>query len=134
MALHKLQHGGQVAAQVIAHLARFAAGLELRQHLLGVEVQITPLSRIDDERWRWHVGLDAEATALLTDLYEGREVDSNRRARLISLFALRFAQPAQASPEMAGRPVYLALCRTADGQVRLKPQNLLVNLPVATPA
>lgn len=104
------------------------------QHLMGVEVQITPLSRIDDEHWRWHVGLDAEATALLNDLYEGREVDSDRRARLISLFALRFVQPAQALPEMAGRPVYLALCRTADGQVRLKPQNLLVNLPVATPA
>jgi hypothetical protein len=35
---------------------------------------------------------------------------------------------------MAGRPVYLGLCRTADGQVRLKPQNLLVNLPLALPA
>ncbi|NBX96398.1 MAG: hypothetical protein EBQ88_06710 [Betaproteobacteria bacterium] len=103
------------------------------QHLLGVEVQITPLSRIDDERWRWHVGLDADATALLNDLYEGRELDTERRSRLISLFALRFSDAAQALPEMAGRPVYLALCRTADGQVRLKPQNLLVNLPLAMP-
>jgi hypothetical protein len=101
------------------------------QHLLGLQVQITPLSRIDDEHWRWHVGLDADATALLNDLYEGREVDSERRARLISLFALRFTQPEQALPEMASRPVYLGLCRTADGQIRLKPQNLLVNLPVA---
>ena len=101
------------------------------QHLLGLEVNITPLSRIDDEHWRWHVGLDAEATALLNDLYEGREVDTERRARLISLFALRFAQPAQALPEMAGRPVYLGLCRSADGQLRLKPQNLLINLPIA---
>ncbi len=103
-------------------------------HLMGVEVQITPLSRIDDEQWRWHVGLDADATALLNDLYEGREVDSDRRARLVSLFALRFAQPSQALPEMAGRPVYLGLCRNAEGQLRLKPQNLLINLPVALPA
>ena len=103
-------------------------------HLLGVEVAITPLSRIDDEHWRWHVGLDAESTALLNDLYEGREVDTERQSRLISLFALRFARPGQALPEMAGRPVYLGLCRTADGQVRLKPQNLLLNLPVALPA
>lgn len=103
-------------------------------HLLGVEVTITPLSRIDDEHWRWHVGLDAESTALLNDLYEGREVDSERHSRLISLFALRFVRPAQALAEMAGRPVYLGLCRTADGQVRLKPQNLLVNLPLALPA
>lgn len=104
------------------------------RHLLGVEVQITPLSRIDDEHWRWHVGLDADATALLNDLYEGREVDSERRARLISLFALRFVQAAQALPEMAGRPVYLGLCRTADGQLRIKPQNLLLNLPLALSA
>ena len=103
-------------------------------HLMGLQVQITPLSRIDDEHWRWHVGLDADATSLLNDLYESREVDSERRGRLISLFALRFVQPEQALPEMAGRPVYLGLCRTADGQVRLKPQNLLVNLPVALPA
>jgi len=100
-------------------------------HLLGLQVQITPLSRIDDEHWRWHVGLDADASALLNDLYEGREVHPDRHAQLISLFSLRFLQPDQALPEMAGRPVYLGLCRTADGQIRLKPQNLLVNLPVA---
>ena len=104
------------------------------QHLLGVTVQVTPLSRIDDDHWRWHTGLDADATALLNDLYEGREVDTDRRARLISLFALRFQDAAQALPEMAGRPVYLGLCRTADGQLRLKPQNLLLNLPLALAA
>lgn len=100
-------------------------------HFLQLEVQITPLSRIDDERWRWHVGLDADATALLNDLYEGQAVDSERRGRLISLFALRFCRPEQALPDMASRPVYLGLCRTTDGQIRLKPQNLLINLPVA---
>jgi len=104
------------------------------QHLMGLQVQITPRSRIDDEHWRWHVGLDADATALLNDLYEGRDVDAERRSRLISLFTLRFVQPAQALPEMAGRMVYLGLCRAADGRLRLKPQNLLVNLPVAVPA
>lgn len=102
-------------------------------HLLGVEVSITPLSKIDDEHWRWHVGLDAESSALLNDLYEGREVDTDRHKRLISLFALRFSRPEQALPEMAGRPVYLALSRSADGMVRLKPQNLLVNLPLRQP-
>ncbi|MES2943371.1 MAG: DUF6352 family protein, partial [Pseudomonadota bacterium] len=44
-------------------------------HFLGVEVRITPLQKIDDPAWRWHVGLDAEASALLNDLYEGHEVE-----------------------------------------------------------
>jgi hypothetical protein len=34
-------------------------------------------------------------------------------------------------PELAGRPVYLAMAMTEKSQLRLKPQNLLVNLPLA---
>jgi hypothetical protein len=33
-------------------------------------------------------------------------------------------------PDVAGRPVYLGLAHGADGVMRCKPQNLLVNLPV----
>jgi hypothetical protein len=36
--------------------------------------------------------------------------------------------------EIAGRPVYLALSMSPDKKVRLKPQNLLVNLPLAREA
>ena len=32
---------------------------------------------------------------------------------------------------VAGRPVYLAMATTPEGTLRLKPQNLLVNLPLA---
>lgn len=116
----------------LAALARVLA--RWVQHLLGVAVQITPLSRIDDERWRWHVGLDVESTTLLNDLYEGREVSAARLERLISLFTLRFEDARVARDDLAGRPVYLALSRTPEGLVRLKPQNLLINLPLRAPA
>jgi len=33
---------------------------------------------------------------------------------------------------MAGRPVYLGLAMDQTGSVRMKPQNLLANLPLAT--
>jgi hypothetical protein len=33
-----------------------------------------------------------------------------------------------------GRPAYLGLAMTATGRLRLKPQNLLVNLPLARAA
>ena len=42
------------------------------RHFLGVAVQIEPVQKVDDPAWRWHVGLDATATALLNDLYRGR--------------------------------------------------------------
>jgi hypothetical protein len=101
-------------------------------HLLGVEVSIEALHRIDDPQWRWHVGLDVEASALLNDLYQGHSVDDERMARLISLFRLRFVNPKEMRHDVAGKPVYLGLMATAGGQLRLKPQNLLLNLPMAT--
>ena len=100
------------------------------QHFLGVAVTIRPLQKIDDEAWRWHVGLDIESTALLNDLYEGREVEPARLQRLVSLFRLDFADPHDVRPDVAGKPVYLGLMMNADGIVKLKPQNLLVNLPL----
>ena len=101
------------------------------QQLLGVEVRIEPVHRIDDAQWRWHVGLDAEASALLNDLYEGHAVDEERRSRLISLFKLTFANPSEMRRDVVGKPVYLGMMATSDGMLRLKPQNLLLNLPLA---
>ncbi len=86
--------------------------------------------KIDDESWRWHVGLDVESTALLNDLYEGRAVEPERLQRLVSLFRLDFADPRDVRPDVAGKPVYLGLMMNAAGIVKLKPQNLLVNLPL----
>jgi hypothetical protein len=100
------------------------------QHFLGVAVTIRPLQKIDDEAWRWHVGLDAPSTALLNDLYEGRTVEPEHLQRLVSLFRLDFADPQDMRPDIAGKPVYLGLMMNADGIVKLKPQNLLVNLPL----
>lgn len=100
------------------------------RHFLKAEVSIQPVQEINDEKWVWHVGLDLEATALLNDLYEGNEVEDARMERLLSLFRLEFKDPNQMATEVRGRPVYLALCMTQGNRVRVKPQNLLVNLPL----
>ena len=39
--------------------------------------------------------------------------------------------PARLQPEMNGAPVFLGMAMTAEGQLRMKPQNLLMNLPLA---
>ncbi|MFN3495156.1 MAG: DUF6352 family protein, partial [Hydrogenophaga sp.] len=102
------------------------------QHFLGAQVQIQPEARVTDDAWRWHLGLDVESTRLLNDLYEGKPVEPERQARLISLFRLRFADPSQMQPGLQGKPVYLGLAMTTEGLLKLKPQNLLLNLPLAT--
>jgi hypothetical protein len=101
------------------------------QHFLGVAVQIEPVQKVDDPAWRWHVGLDATATALLNDLYQGTELSAPRQQQLISLFTLRFDNPQDMRADVQGKPVYLGLAMNEQGLLKLKPQNLLLNLPLA---
>jgi hypothetical protein len=99
-------------------------------HFLSVKVHIKPIRKIDEPRWAWHIGLDAESTAMLNELWAGSEIDQGRMRRLLCLFELRFEDPALMRPEIAGRSVYLALSCDEGEVVRMKPQNLLINLPV----
>jgi hypothetical protein len=101
-------------------------------HFLCVPVRIAPRARVDDDAWRWHVGLDVESTGLLNDLYEGKTAGEDRLGRLIGLFALEFVNATDVAPEVRGRPVYLGVAMNADNVLKLKPQNLLLNLPLAT--
>lgn len=100
-------------------------------HMIGVGVRVQPVERIRDERWVWHVGLDAEATAILNSLYDGELVAQDRLARMVSLFRLEFDDPCIVPAAVAGRPVYLGMAIDAQNVLRVKPQNLLVNLPLA---
>ncbi|HEX8009723.1 MAG TPA: DUF6352 family protein [Casimicrobiaceae bacterium] len=100
-------------------------------HFLAVAVAIRPRRQIEDARWVWHVGLDAEASALLNDLYNREEVAEDRMQRLLGLFELVFAEASDMRPSIAGRPVYLAMAMDREHRLKLKPQNLLLNLPLA---
>ena len=114
--------GLKVLSQVLARWVR---------HFLGVAVQITPVQRIDDPAWRWHLGLDATATGLLNDLYRGQALEARQQQQLISLFTLHFEDPQDMRADVRGKPVYLGLAMDAQGRLKLKPQNLLLNLPLA---
>lgn len=100
-------------------------------HFFDLEVSVQPAQSVKDEHWVWHIGLDATASGILNDLYNDVDVEEERLARLVSLFRLEFADPRAALPRVQGKPVYLALAMAEDNSIRLKPQNLLVNLPVA---
>jgi hypothetical protein len=101
------------------------------KHFLELPVRIQPLQSVRDQRWSWHVGLDAEATAILNALYEGQPLEDGRASRLAALFRLEFLDRDRAAEDLRGRPVFLGLAVGAGGTIRMKPQNLLVGLPLA---
>ncbi len=101
------------------------------RHLRHVEVRVQPVQEISDPKWIWHVGLDAEASGFLNDLYQGADIEEARQARLLSLFRLEFQDPADMLVRVRGRPVYLGLMMTENERLKVKPQNILINLPLA---
>jgi hypothetical protein len=98
-------------------------------HLLHAKVRVKTVGSIDDEHWSWHLGLDAQSTAMLNDLYRGRQLDADDLRRLLVLFRLDFEDPTDMLERVAGKPVYMALGMDEEHRMRLKPQNLLLNLP-----
>ncbi len=101
------------------------------QHFLGARVRITPMQQITDSKWSWHVGLDASATDILNKLYNKEPVDSDELEKVICLFRLDFIDEAAVTQSQAGKPVYMGIAMNDEKQLKLKPQNLLFNLPLA---
>jgi hypothetical protein len=99
-------------------------------HVFDLNVSIKPIRKIEEPRWAWHIGLDAESTAMLNELWAGCDLEQGRMRRILSLFQMQFDDPALMRPEISGRTVYLALSCDENQAVRMKPQNLLINLPL----
>lgn len=100
-------------------------------HFFSTPVRVQAMQSVRDERWSWHVGLDAMATTILNGLYEGKDVPEEMVNRMIGLFRIEFLDDGVLRDTMRGKPVYLGIAINDDGLIRLKPQNLLANLPLA---
>jgi hypothetical protein len=98
-------------------------------HFLKIETTIKPIRKLEEHPWAWHIGLDAESTAILNELWSGAQIEPGRMRNILALFALQFDDPAMMRADLRGRTIYLALS-CEEGVVRMKPQNLLLNLPL----
>jgi hypothetical protein len=117
--------GGQSGLRALA-----AAMTRWIEHLLGVEVQIEPLTEMRDVNLVWYVGLDADATKIGDTIWNGGELDEAGASQIVGLFRLMFLDPNLVLDKVKGEPVYLILAMTADKMIRMKPQNLVTGLPI----
>jgi len=99
-------------------------------HLLRLEVNVEPRPEITDTDWRWHIGLDAEANRILNALYAGETLENEELQRIVCLFRMRIRDVDRVLDRVRGHPVYLALAMTGEQRLRMKPQNLIANLPL----
>lgn len=103
-------------------------------HLLGVAVKAEIVASIEDRDWRWFVGLDSEGTRIGNALWNGDTPGANAADRIVALMRLTFEDARFIDKRVGTKPIYLILAMDADKVVRLKPQNLVAGLPLATAA
>ncbi len=100
------------------------------EHFLQLKVRVEPRQSIKDEQWSWHIGMDRESNRILNTLYEGKELEQGDDERLIALFRMQLEDDSALIDTMRGKPIYLGLAMTGEKIVKMKPQNLLTNMPL----
>lgn len=103
-----------------------ALGEALRRfvrHLLAIDASVEPIVEAREVPFAWYVGLDAEGTRIGDLLWNGSELGASAE-RIVALYRLAGGEPG------AGQPVYLILAMSQERVLRMKPQNLIVGLPV----
>lgn len=121
----RLNHGAPAAQSMCKVLESWIA------HFFEIAVKVRSISSIEEARWAWHIGLDADSTALLNELWQGSPVRQDQLKQLLALYRIDFEKNSDMRADVAGRPVYLGLSMDAEGIVRMKPQNLLINMPTS---
>jgi len=100
-------------------------------HFTSASVRIATAREIEETNWVWHVGLDAQASSMLNDLYNGQSIDEDRQRRMLCLFVLNFDNASDMLQDVSSKPVYMAMAMDPQQLLKIKPQNLLLNLPLA---
>jgi len=100
------------------------------RHFQGITVRVQPRQSVQDDHWSWHVGMDRESTDILNSLYEGQSVTDEDMTRLVALFRMDIEDRGAVMSALRGNPVYLGLAMTSARCIKMKPQNLLTNLPL----
>jgi Family of unknown function (DUF6352) len=116
------RHGQPARAAFAQVIQRWLA------HLLGLDVKVTPIERLDDT-WSWFVGLDREGTEIGNALWNGTAPPKEGLQRIVALFKMDMREHSAVSQTAIGQPVYLILGMTAASTIRVKPQNLITGLP-----
>lgn len=100
------------------------------RHLLNIETEVEAFTEVQNANLSWYVGLDAEGTKIGDMLWNNEPLDEAAAGRVAALYRLRFRDQAIVNEAVKGEPVYLILASTADRVLRMKPQNLIVGLPM----
>ena len=115
--------------------ASFAQALTLwARHLFGIDIEIEPVARIENNDVRWLLGLDAEASLFGNAIWHGEELCDRDTQNLVAFFEVKADSTLPFLDQTRGHPLYLLLAMDRGRIVRMKPQNLVTGLPFSNAA
>lgn len=112
------------------HALAEAASIWMR-HLLDIPLALTPVDRLDREPFAWFMGFDAEGTAIGNRVWQHGTLSDEETARILALFTFTLPAHPRLDATYSGRRGFAILGSSADGVVRIKPQNFIMALPFA---
>ncbi len=116
---------GQPAVDAIARVIESWIG-----HFLSVETRVAPKKAFDYEPGNYVLGLDRAASEIFNALVENQEFPIDMGENIVALFTLQLPDQSVLVEQARGQPIYLGLAKGNDGRLKMKPQNILVNLPI----
>ncbi|HRK24442.1 MAG TPA: DUF6352 family protein [Beijerinckiaceae bacterium] len=100
------------------------------RHLCGIDLVLEPVEQLDGEPQAWFLAFDAEATAIGNAVWRGEMLDPDWAARVLALYRFRLPDDRRIAEVRRGRPGFALAAMTSDRMLNIKPQNLILGLPL----
>jgi len=100
------------------------------RHFTGLDMVFEPVEKLDGERLAWFVAFDAEATEIGNRVWRGEALDLDRAGRVLALYRFTLPDDRRIEPTRRGKPGFALAAMTPDRILTLKPQNLVLGLPL----
>lgn len=101
------------------------------RHLTGVDMAFEPAEKLDNEAVGWFLAFDVEATKVGNAVWTGKGLSAEQGGRILALYRFALPDTAAIAAEHRGKRGFAVLSATPDHNLTIKPQNLVMGLPLA---
>lgn len=102
------------------------------RHLTGIEPSFEPVDQIEERKIGWFLALDADGAAIGNRVWQGDALSQSEREQILALYTFTMPDHPRIRADKRGCKAFAILGCGEDKLVRMKPQNLVAGLPLAS--
>lgn len=101
------------------------------RHLTGIDLNFEPVEKFSAEPMGWFLAFDPEAAKIGNAVWAGKPLSADQTSRVLALYRFRLPNEPRIVAEQRGKTGFAVVAATPDLNLTIKPQNLVVGLPLA---